>query len=480
MVQANLEKTASLVTDWARGYDSQDNEYSYWIDEIEGMIPPELQGTLFRNGVGRLDVNGQKIGHPFDGDGMVCAITFNQGRAHFKNRYVRTEGYLKEQAAGKILYRGFGTQKPGGWLANIFDTNFKNAANTNVIYWGDKLWTMWEGGHPHQLAPDTLETIGEDNINGLLEPEQPFSAHPKIINNSFVNFGVRGITSQTLTIFELDDLGNKLKQYSHPLTGFAFLHDMVITDNYCIFVQHPFQVQGLPFLLGFKTIEQCFDFNSEQPTKIIVISRHGDHELEILETDSFFGFHHGNAWEKDGKIYFESVCSQSFPQKQQAELDFEKMDFDNFPKGELWEFELDLSQKTVNRQKVEERGCEFPTVNPMWVGKEHRYLYMNACGSPTGSGPLQVILKLDKDTGENQVWSPGARGFAGEPIFVSRPNTIKEEDGWLISLVYDAAIHRSYVIILDAQNLDKVVAKLHLKHHIPHGFHGSWTSEVFV
>ena len=132
MVQASLEKKASLVKDWAKGYESQVNEYSYWIDEIEGMIPLDLQGILFRNGAGRLDVNGQKIGHPFDGDGMICAITFNQGRTHFKNRYVHTEGYLKEQAAGKILYRGFGTQKPGGWLTNIFDTHFKNAANQTV------------------------------------------------------------------------------------------------------------------------------------------------------------------------------------------------------------------------------------------------------------------------------------------------------------------------------------------------------------
>ncbi|MEO1350015.1 MAG: carotenoid oxygenase family protein [Cyanobacteria bacterium J06635_15] len=480
MVQANLEKKASLVKDWARGYESQVNEYSYWIDEIEGMIPPDLQGTLFRNGAGRLDVNGQKIGHPFDGDGMVCAITFNQGRAHFKNRYVRTEGYLKEQAAGKILYRGFGTQKPGGWIANIFDTNFKNAANTNVIYWGGKLWTMWEGGQPHQLVPETLETVGTDDLDGLLEPNQPFSAHPKIIDNHFVNFGVSGITSQTLTIFELDDLGNKLKQYSHSLTGFAFLHDMLITDNYCIFMQHPFQVKGLPFLLGFKTIEQCFDFNPKQPTKIIVISRHGNHDLEILETESFFGFHHGNAWEKDGKIYLESICSQSFPQKQEAELDFTKIDFDIFPKGELWEFELDLAKKTVNRRKIEERGCEFPSVNPMWVGKEHRYLYMNACDSPTGNGPLQAILKLDKESRDRQLWNPAPRGFAGEPIFVPRPNGVEEEDGWLISLVYDAETHRSYVVILDAQNLDQVIAKLYLEHHIPHGFHGNWASKVFV
>ena len=98
------------LKDWQRGYDSQPQEYDYWIEDVEGRIPAELNGTLYRNGPGLLDVNGEPIPHPFDGDGMVCAITLNQGRAHFRNRFVRTEGYLAERKAGKILYRGFGTQ----------------------------------------------------------------------------------------------------------------------------------------------------------------------------------------------------------------------------------------------------------------------------------------------------------------------------------------------------------------------------------
>ena len=477
----NLTEKSFPVKDGARGFESQPNEYSYWIDEIEGVIPRNLQGTLFRNGAGLFEVNGQKIGHPFDGDGMVCAITFNQGRAHFRNRYVRTEGYVREQEAGKILYRGFGTQKPGGWIANLFDTNFKNTANTNVIYWGGKLWAMWEGGQPHQLIPGTLETIGQDDLDGLLKSNHPFSAHPRIKDNTFINFGVQGgVTSQTLTIFELDDRGNKLKEHSHPLTGFAFLHDMLVTDNYCIFIQPPFQANRLPFLLGFKTIEQCFDFDSQQPTKIIVISRHRNYDMEILETESFFGFHHGNAWEKEGKIYLESICSHSFPKKSQAELNCTQVYFDDLCQGGLWEFELNLAEKTVTRQKILARGCEFPSVHPGWTGKEHRYLYMIVFNSSIKRGPLPAVMKLDKQSGETQRWSAAPTGFPGEPIFVPRPHSDEEDDGWIISMVYDAALHKSYLIILDAKDISKEIAKLYLKHHLPYGLHGNWTAKVFI
>jgi all-trans-8'-apo-beta-carotenal 15,15'-oxygenase len=66
--------------EWQQGYRSLKEEYDYWIDDIDGQIPPELSGTLFRNGPGMLDVNGVQIQHPFDGDGMICAIGFQDGR----------------------------------------------------------------------------------------------------------------------------------------------------------------------------------------------------------------------------------------------------------------------------------------------------------------------------------------------------------------------------------------------------------------
>jgi all-trans-8'-apo-beta-carotenal 15,15'-oxygenase len=69
----------------------------------------------------------------------------------------------------------------------------------------------------------------------------------------------------------------------------------------------------------------------------------------------------------------------------------------------------------------------------------------------------------------------------GEPIFIPRPNSQQEDEGWVIALVYDAEYHRSDVVILDAQDFSKgAIAKLHLKHHIPYGLHGSFTPETFI
>ena len=143
---------------------------------------------------------------------MISSFAFKDGKAHFRNRFVRTEAYVAEQEEGKILYRGvFGTQKPGGWLNNAFDFKLKNIANTNIIYWGDKLLALWEAAEPHRLDPQTLETIGIDYLDGILQPGDAFAAHPWIdpscdLDNGapcLVNFSIKQGLSSKITVFRI-------------------------------------------------------------------------------------------------------------------------------------------------------------------------------------------------------------------------------------------------------------------------------------
>lgn len=474
--------------DWKKGYESQPNEYDYWIDDVIGEVPAALYGTLFRNGPGLLDINGQRIHHPFDGDGMISAIAFDQGRAHFYNRFVRTEGFAKEQQAGKILYRGvFGTQKPGGWLANAFDLQLKNIANTNIIYWGDKLLALWEAAEPHRLNPKTLETLGKEYLDGVLQEGNPFAAHPRIDPSCeqngnapvLVNFAIKPGLSTTITIYEFEQSGKLLRQQARSIPGFAFIHDFVITPNYCIFFQNPVSFNPIPFVLGFRGAGECVKFQPNKPTQIVVVPRNSKEPIQFLETQSGFVFHHGNAFEQDGEIVIDSICYASFPEVE-PNSDFHNVDFDAIAPGQLWRFTLNLNDQIVQRRILEERCCEFPVVHPQHTGRPYRYLFMGAAHNQRGNAPLQAILKLDVATGEEQIWSGVPRGFVSEPIFVPRPDATQEDDGWVMTLVYDAGYHRSDVVILDGRDLNQgPVARLHLKHHIPYGLHGSWTSTVF-
>jgi all-trans-8'-apo-beta-carotenal 15,15'-oxygenase len=476
--------------DWQGGYQSLTQEFDYWIDSVEGQIPLELEGTLFRNGPGLLDVNGQAIHHPFDGDGMISRITFSNGRVHFRNRYVRTEAYLEEQKAGQILYRGvFGTQKPGGWLSNAFDFKLKNIANTNVIYWGGKLLALWEAAEPHRLNPDNLETLGREYFDGVLSKGEAFSAHPRFDPSCdrdggapcLVNFSIKPALSTVFTIFELDTKGKVVRKHAHSVPGFAFIHDFAITPNYCIFFQNPVIFNPIPFVLGMRGAGECIQFQPHQPTRIVIISRDPKQKgVQILETQSGFVFHHANAFEMGNEVIIDSICYESLPEVE-PQSNFRDVDFDAIDPGQLWRFRVNIKKNNVQKELLESRCCEFPTIHPQKVGRPYRYLYMGTSHAPRGNAPLQGFLKVDLESGQRQLWSAAPRGFVSEPIFVPCHGSQEEDDGWVLALVYDAENHRSDVVILDAKDFNRgPIARLHLKHHIPYGLHGNFTPEKFL
>ncbi|MGD1849625.1 MAG: carotenoid oxygenase family protein [Cyanophyceae cyanobacterium] len=491
---AVLPESAALsysIDDWKRGYESQPREFDYWIDDVEGDIPAALKGTLFRNGPGMLDVGGEPIAHPFDGDGYICKITFQDGRAHFRSRYVKTEGYLAEQKAQKILYRGvFGTAKSGGLLGNIFDLKLKNIANTHIMPWGKKLWALWEAAEPHQLNPETLDTIGLDLLDGILNPGDAFAAHPRIDpgtvtktnpkgDRRLVNFAAKPGLSTAITIYEFDESGELANTNTVTVPGFAFLHDFALTPNYAIFFQNPVQFNPLPFLFGMRSAGQCLKFDPKQPTRAIAIPRDPNGEVKTFETNPSFVFHHANAFEQDGKLVVDSVCYESFPSVD-PDMDFLDIDFDTIPAGELWRYELDLGTGGVKGKIIEKRCVEFPVVHPDYVGQSQRYAYIAATHNETGNAPLQGVLKIDWESGDRQLHSFAPRGFGSEPIFVPCPDGAAEDDGWVLVLSYTAAGHRSELAILDARDLTAgPVATLKLKHHVPYGLHGSFTNTVY-
>ena len=117
-----------------------------------------------------------------------------------------------------------------------------------------------------------------------------------------------------------------------------------------------------------------------------------------------------------------------------------------------------------------------------------RYVYATCSLHPRLNVPQQAIAKLDLATGQVERWSRGERYYTGEPVFVPRASSnsssgagaedspqAAEDDGWLLSLCYDASSHSSELVVLDAQRISAgPVATLPLPLPVPHGLHGSW------
>ncbi|HEX2316805.1 MAG TPA: carotenoid oxygenase family protein, partial [Thermomonospora sp.] len=59
----------------------------------------------------------------------------------------------------------------------------------------------------------------------------------------------------------------------------------------------------------------------------------------------------------------------------------------------------------------------------------------------------------------------------GEPVFVPGPGRRGEDDGVLLSVVFDPASDTSFLLVLDARDLSEL-ARAHAPHRLPFGFHG--------
>lgn len=126
---------------WAAAYRTAPSEDSYSVQCDE--LPADLVGTFFRNIPAKFEVGEQRVMHPFDGDGMIAALTLDgTGKAHFRNRFVRTRGFVREQMAGKMLYPGqFGNPRPvwaGGLEVCCCDCPEAIAS----IAWAAGLWSV--------------------------------------------------------------------------------------------------------------------------------------------------------------------------------------------------------------------------------------------------------------------------------------------------------------------------------------------------
>src|SRR6187549_1634847 len=97
---------------------------------IEGRLPADLAGTFLRIGPNpQFEPRGAY--NPLQGDGMVHAFRIGDGRVSYRNRWVRTETWKAENAAGRAL---FGTSgDPRDRDESVTGVPVNGAANTNLV-----------------------------------------------------------------------------------------------------------------------------------------------------------------------------------------------------------------------------------------------------------------------------------------------------------------------------------------------------------
>jgi carotenoid cleavage dioxygenase len=449
-----------------RGLDGQDLAAQGLT--IEGRWPRELRGRYFRNGPAITQRAGQRYHHWFDGDGLVQAWHIEDGQVRHQARFVQTQKFRAEQAAGRFLLPAFGTaihsERP------VRNADSMNAANTSVMLQADSLYALWEGGSAYELDPATLATRGPKVWSEALRG-MPFSAHPKVEPDGTVwNFG---LGAGRLALYQLSAQGQVLRSavLAEPMP--AMLHDFVVSQRYIVFLLAPVSMDAAALRAGDSMVD-AMRWHAEQPTRVLVINKADFSQRRLLEMPAAHVFHFGNAWD-DGDLlrldYVQGPALPAFNAGAQALMRGERPVRDAATPRVL---EIDLAS---GRLQLHERSeaVEFPVVDPRVVAKRHRQVWYPTAVDTQGRWGFNGLTALDIDTGRHERFSFGQQVVLEEHVMVPRPGSQMEGEGWLLGMGYDIRRERSFLSVFDAQAVSAgPLARAWLPYWVPYGFHGKF------
>lgn len=267
--------------------------------EIEGELPATLDGTFFRIGPDQQFPPKMGDANPFNGDGIVTAFRFKDGRVDMQHRYVRTDRFKAERAARRGLFGDYRNPFTDDPSVNGVQ---RTVSNTNVVVHNGNLLAFKEDGPPYAMDPDTLETKSLWDWEGQMTAAT-FTAHPKIEPGTGdlvgYSYAAKGEGTSDVAFYTFDKDGKKTReiwfQGPHP----SMIHDCGLTENYLVLALIP-QIMDLERIRKGGILFQ-WDPNVDQIYALI--PRDGEaKDVRLFRAPNAFPGHTINAFEEGGKI----------------------------------------------------------------------------------------------------------------------------------------------------------------------------------
>ena len=386
------------------------------LDVIEGAIPPALDGVYLRNTENPIhDAIGRY--HPFDGDGMVHAITFAGGRASYRNRVVRTAGL----AAVTLAERGVAPWSrtfPGGVSA-----------------------------HP-KLDPATGELLVWSY--GTTAP--------------YLRYGV------------IDRHGALVHAADVPLPGPRLPHDLAFTERFVIWNDLPLFCD--PTLLAQGIYRPRF--HRDQPSRFGIMPRRGTGaDVRWFEAAPTYVLHWINAYEDGDEVVLDGYFQEDpMPKPDPADgayAGLKKMVDLAAMRARPYRWRFDLRTGATREGRIADGVAEFPTIDPRRAGRPYRYAWQMS--APIGWFLFDGVARLDVTTGATDHYQFPPQVYASEAPMVPRPGGTREDDGWLVTFVSDVAHDTSECQIFAADRPSAgPIARVRLPERICSGTHACWAS----
>ena len=446
------------------------------LDLVAGEIPRELAGVYLRNTENPLfdAISGRY--HPFDGDGMIHAIRFEDGKASYRNRFVRTAGLVAELEAGAALWAGIlerpALSKRDGWGAR---PRMKDASSTDVIVHARRaITTFYQCGDPYLLDPTTLDTVG---VAKLHHPSfgkgTTMSAHPKVDEATgellFFNYSCE---APYCHVGIADATGALVRTIPVPLPGPRLPHDMAFTPRFAILGDFPYFYEPEKMAQGVYHAK----YYPELGSRFALVPRDGS-PIRWFEASPTYVLHWVNAYEEGDEVVLEGY-HQGAPVPAHSKTDtaislFMKSLDTHSLKTRLHRWRFDLKTGKTREEQISDQCTEFPSIHSGFGGRKHRYVY-EMLGEP-GFFLFNGLQRTDMVTGRKSTHMFPKGVFASESPFCPRPGATEEDDGWVVTFTIDVAGDCSECQIFDAKDIAAgPIARVRLPMRISSGTHATW------
>lgn len=432
---------------------------------VIGEIPHDLDGMFLRNGPNpQFDPEGPY--HWFDGDGMIHGVRLSKGRASYRNRWVRTRPWALEREAGRALWSGLAAppvmDAPEGIL-------IKHTANTAMVHHAGRLLAMMEATGAYELRLPSLDTVGLHDFEGAWP--LPFTAHPKIdpSTGEMITFGYQ-FWPPFLTYGEVAPDGTLTHAAEISLRGPVMMHDFAITERYAVIMDLPlvFELERMGEG-GFPIV-----FKPELGSRFGILPRGGaDADVRWFDAPSCMVFHTANAWEEGDSVVL-VACRLDRTDVLSSAVTGEPAPSEA---GRLHRWRFDLTTGAVHEEPLDDVGSDFPRVHDGVIGAPTRTVYTARLDPSRRDGRpwIDAVLKYDLVTGSSEAHAWGRGRYGGEAVFVPRASARSDDDGYLMTFVWDEREQRSELVILDARALTaRPLARVLMPQRVPFGFHGLW------
>ncbi|MEP3422853.1 MAG: carotenoid oxygenase family protein [Erythrobacter sp.] len=441
---------------------------------VEGELPNDLHGVFYRTGSEPL-YDPPEGYHWFDGDGMVYGFFFEDGRVSMRNKWVRTEKFEAELAAGKRLFGVFGD--PSTTDPSVQGVRY-NTGNTNIILHNGKLMAVMEGCPAIEMDPRSLDTREYLDYGGTITG--PFSAHPTVdlTTGEMMSYGwmINGPGGKPEIRYEvIDKNGQITKQFTFEAPYMSMVHTALVTENWVLVPFNPLEVSLDRAMKGGPMQAWVKGRNS----RFALFPRHGSaDDIRWLEMPGRHMFHELNAWEEDGKLIADVAAANGtalFPNDDGTQSTHAGTAL------ELRRWTIDLTGKTndIKEETLNDRDIQFPRPDDRMMTRKTRHGYANLnLNSVDGRvDGMDGVIHFDTKSGKEDIYHFGDGAGCGELVFSPKLGSTDEADGYAMSLVHPANSNTTELAIFQAQDVAAgPIARVIIPYRIPSGFHCNYYS----